>query len=180
MTDLCHGLNTWTCFADTETVPCQNLLVTLGVQLCKSGAELKLLTVDTQRTEGAFLTLHRISRKTLCVDTQKITHTRFLQLQESCHTVKTHYMHNVFLHRTKYPLQHIVEMHTDIRCDTAGLMYIALPGRVIPFTATRDIGQVHIVDLIFRPLLHFLFQRADLIVQTQLQNRIGLMTRLCF
>ena len=36
------------------------------------------------------------------------------QFQIARHAVKGHDMNDVLLHRTEHPLQHIIEMHTDI------------------------------------------------------------------
>ena len=84
-------------------------------------------------------------------------------------------MDDILLHRSEDPLQHIVEMHAYIRSYTAGLMHITFPGGVVPFAAGGDIRQIHVVDLVFRTVGHFLFQRTDLVVQTELQNGICLM-----
>ena len=166
MANLRYGFDARTCFRNTETVAGQYLLITLGMQLRETGREFKLFSVDIQRTVRPFLALHRISRQTSRINAQEVTHTRFLQLQISGNAIKTHHMNDIFLHRTEHPLQHIVEVNTDIGCNTATLMYIAFPTRIVPVTATRDIGQVHIVDLILRPFVHFFFQRPNLIVQT--------------
>ena len=69
VTDLCHGLDARTSFADTEAFTGKDLLVTLCMQLGETGTKLKLFAVDTQRAVSAFLTLHRIRRQTLRVDT---------------------------------------------------------------------------------------------------------------
>ena len=150
------------------------------MQFGESLRELKLLAVNRQRTIGAFLTLHGILRQANGIDTEEIAHTRFLQLQVSGHAVERHHVNCVLLHRTEYPLQHIVEMYADIRGYTATLVHIAFPTAVVPLTATGDIGQVHIVDLVFGSLLHFLLERTYLVVQTELQDRVGLLTGLLF
>ena len=150
------------------------------MQLCKSCAELKLLAVDRQGTESAFFALHRIRRQTLRIYTKEITHARTFEFEIARYAVKRHHMHDILLHRAKDPLQHVVEMHTDVGRYTAGLMYVTFPTAVVPLAAAGDIRQIHIIDLVLRPILHFLLQRTDLIVQTQLQDRISLMSRLRF
>ena len=127
MTDLCHGLDARTCFADTKTVSGEYLLVALRVQLREARRELKLFAVNTQRAVSAFLALYRIRRKALRVDAQEIAYARFLQLEETCYAVETHHMDDVFLDRTEYPLEHVIEMHADIRSYTAGLVHVAFP-----------------------------------------------------
>ena len=180
MTNLRHGLDTRACLGDAETVSGEYLLIALRMQLRESGTELKLLSVDRQGTVGTFLALHSIGRQTLGIDTKEITHARMLEIEESCYPVKTHYVHDVVLHRSEDPLQHVVEMHTDVRSDAAALVHIAFPRGVVPFAATRNIRQVHVVDLVLRSVCHFLFERTNLLMQTQLQDRVGLMTRLGF
>ena len=146
------------------------------MQLRKALTELKLLTINRQRAIRTLFALYRILRQTIRIDTQKITHTGLLQLQITCYTVKTHHMNNILLNRTKYPLKHIIEMHANIRRNSATLVHIAFPGRIIPLAARCNIRQIHIIHLIFRTILHFLTQRRYLLVKTQLQYRISLMT----
>ena len=175
--DLRYRLDAVTCLRDAESVARQYLLVTLRMQLREPLRELKLLAVDAQRAERAFLALHGICRQADRVDTQEVTHARFLQLQVSCHAIKTHHMHDVLLYRTEYPLQHVVKMHADVRGYTAGLVHIAFPRRVVPLAAACNVRQIHVIDLVFRTLIHLLFQGTDLVVQTQLQDRVGVMSR---
>ena len=165
MADLSHRLDTRPCFGDTESVAGEDLLVTLRMQLREALRELELFPVNLQRTIGPLLALYRVRRQAFRIDRKEITHARFLQLQVACYAVKTHHMHDILLHRTKNPLQHIVEMYADVRRDSSGLMHIAFPGTIIPFAAARDIRQIHVVDLIFRSFLHFLLQRTDLLMQ---------------
>ncbi len=151
------------------------------MQLSKTGAELKLLAIDRQRAIRTLLSLHGVGRQALGIDRQEITHTGMLQLQVAGYAVERHDMHHVLPHATKHPLQHIVKMHTDIRSNTATLVHIALPARVVPLAATGDIRQIHIIYLLrvlCRLALHFLLQCANLVVQTKLQDSISLMTRL--
>ena len=58
----------------------------------------------------------RIIAKKLRIDTQKVSYPRLLQFQITCYSIKRHYVYNILFHRTKYPLKHIIKMHTNIRC----------------------------------------------------------------
>ena len=178
MTDLGDRLDARTRLGDTETVTGEDLPVTLRVELREAGGELKLLSVDRERAVRTFLALHRVRRQALRVNREEITHARLLQLQITRHAVERHDVYNVLLHRPEDPLQHVVEMHADVGCYTAGLVHIAFPRRIVPVAATRDVGQIDIVDLVLRALVHFLLERADLVVQTELENRISLVSRL--
>ena len=66
--------------------------------------ELKLFAVNRECAVGPFLSLYSIGRQALGVDTQEITHTRFLQFQIPGYAVKRHDMHDILLHRTEDPL----------------------------------------------------------------------------
>ena len=69
-------------------------------------------------------------------------------------------------------------MHADVGRDAAALADVAFPTGVIPVAATRDIGQIDIIFLPFRPVFHFRLQLPYLVVQTQLQYRVGLVSGL--
>ena len=97
------------------------------MQLCKALAKLKLLTINRQSAIGLLLALYRISWQTICIDAKEITNSRMLQLQIAGYTVKRHHMYDILLHRTKDPLQHIIEVHTNIRSYTARFVHITFP-----------------------------------------------------
>ena len=145
------------------------------MQFREPAAELKRLAVNCQRSVRALLAFHGVLGQTVCVDAQEITHTRFLQFQITCHAVKGHHMHDVLLHRSEDPLQHVVEMHAYVRGNTAGLALIAFPRRVVPFAPRSDIRQVHVIHAVFGTLLHLLLQRHNGRVKTQLQDIVRLM-----
>ena len=178
VTDLGDRLDARTRLGDTETVAGEDLLVTLRVELREAGGELKLLSVDRERAVGAFLTLHGVRRQALRVNREEITHARLLQLQITRHAVERHDVNDVFLHRSEDPLEHVVEMHADVGCYAAGLVHIAFPRRVVPVAAARYVGQIDIVDFVLRTLVHFLLERTDLIVQTELEDGVSLVSGL--
>ena len=132
ISDVMNNLDAGQCFTDAEAVTSKDMLVTLCMQFCKAGAELKLITVDIQRTIRLFLTLYRIRRQALGVDAQEVAHPCFFQSKISCHTVKTHHMYDILLDWSEYPLQHIIEMNTDIGRYTTALVVITLPRSIIP------------------------------------------------
>ena len=67
-------------------------------------------------------------------------------------------------------------MHANVGGNTATLVDVAFPWGIIPVATRGDIGQVDVVNLVFRAFIHFLFQRHNLVVQAELQNVIGLMS----
>ena len=87
-------------------------------------------------------------------------------------------MDNVLLHGAEDPLEHVIKMHADIGGNTAALVDIPLPGRVIPLAPGGNVGQVHVIDLIGRTFVHLLLEGDDGIVQTELEDIVGLVTGL--
>ena len=71
-------------------------------------------------------------------------------------------------------------MYADIGGHATALVYIPLPRGVIPFAARGDVGQVHVVDLVLRSCIHLFLQCLDTVVQSQLQDGVGLTARLPF
>lgn len=67
MTDGAHDLYGWTCFCNAETIACQNLLITLGMQFGEALAKLKLLAINREGAVGAFLALYGVGWQTVCV-----------------------------------------------------------------------------------------------------------------
>ena len=90
----------------------------------------------------------------------------------------TGYMDDVFLHRTENPLQHVVEVDTDVGGHTAALLDIAFPRGVVPITARGDVGKVHVVDLVLRSFEHFLAKLYDGGMQAQLEDGVGFVSGL--
>ncbi len=63
-------------------------------------------------------------------------------------------------------------MDADVRGHAAALADVALPRRIIPMTARCDIGQIKVIDLVFRPFGYAFLERDDGRMQPQLQYRI--------
>ena len=174
VTDLADNLDARARFADAETVARQNLPIALRMELSEALGELELATVDGQGPIGALLPFHRIRRQAVGVDAQEIADTCPLEAQEARHPVETHHMDDILLHRAENPLEHVVEMHTDIGGNTAALVDIPLPGSVIPLTAGGNVREVHIVHLVRRALVYLFLKGDDGIVKTKLKDVIGL------
>ena len=126
-TYLTDNLNTWTGLADAETLSGKYLLIAACMQFRETGAELELLPVYHNGTVSTFLALHGILRQVVRVDTQEVAHSGLLQSKITGHPVMTFHMHYVLAHRSEYPLQHVVEMHADVRGHSPALVLVALP-----------------------------------------------------
>lgn len=162
-------------FFDAETATSEDFLVALGMKLSEALAEFELIAVDHDGAVGALFPFHGIRRQGVGVDAEEVTHTGALQLKVTRHTVVRGYVDDVLLHVTKDPTQHVIKMHADVGGDAAALVDVALPRGIIPIAARGDVGQVDIVDLILGTFFHFLLQRLDLVVKTQLKDGVGLM-----
>ena len=167
LADLRHGLDAVARLADAETVAGKDLSVALGVQFGETLRELKLLAIDVQCSVGTFLALNGISGQTGGIDTEEVAHACFLEFEVTGHAVERHDVHDVLLHGSEDPLQHVVEVHADVRGYTSGLVYIAFPRGVVPLATAGDVRQVHVVDLVFRSVINFLLECTNLVVQAQ-------------
>ena len=67
-------------------------------------------------------------------------------------------------------------MHADIGGHTTALIDVAFPRGIIPIAARSDIGQVDVVDMVFRPFVDLFLQLLDLVVQAQLKDIVSLVT----
>ena len=77
-------------------------------------------------------------------------------------------VNDAFLHIAKNPLQHIVEMNSDVSRHSAAFVDVAFPGSIIPITSRGDICQINIIDLVFRTFINLLLQRNNRLMKTQL------------
>ena len=173
--DLIDDVDAVAGFVDAEATTRQNLLVALGMQLGEALAELELLPVNFQGAVGALLPFHGIGRQGVGVDAEEITHAGTFQFQIACHTVVRGHMHDVLLHLAEDPAQHVVEMHPDVGRDAAALVDVALPRGIVPIAARGDVGQVDVIDLVLRAFLNLFLQGYNLVVETQLEDGVGLM-----
>ena len=171
-------LDAGTGLADAEALAREYLLVAAGVELGEAGAELELLPVDHDRAVSTLLALDGILRQVVRVDTQEVAHAGLLKAEVAGHPVVALDVHDVLAHGPEYPLEHVVEMHADVRGHSPALVLVALPGGVVPVAAGGDVGQVHIVDLVRRALVYLLLKSHYRVVQTELEDVVGLVAGL--
>ena len=69
-------------------------------------------------------------------------------------------------------------MHADVGGNAAALVDIALPGGIVPLASGGDVSEVHVIHLVCRALVHLLLKGDDGVVQAELEDVVGLMTRL--
>ena len=79
-------------------------------------------------------------------------------------------MDDVFLNRSKDPLEHVIEMDADVRRNAAGLVVIALPGGIVPLPPGSDVCQIDVIDLVGGTFVHFFLERDDAVMKTELQD----------
>ena len=171
-------LDAGTGLADAEALASEYLLVTAGVELGEAGTELELLPVDHDRAVGALLALDGILRQVVRIDAQEVAHAGLLQAEVAGHPVVALDMHDVLAHGAEYPLEHVVEMHTDVRGHSPALVLVALPGGVVPVAPGGDVGQVYVVDLVRGTLVYLFLKSHDRVVETELENVVGLVAGL--
>ena len=176
--DLRNDLDARTGLADAEALAREDLPITLRMELGETLAELELVPVDGQGTVRPLLPFHGIRRQAIRIDTQEVTHPRLLQAQIARHAVETHQVHDILLNGTENPLEHVIEMHADVRGNSAALVDIPLPGSVVPLAAGGNVRQIHVIHLVRRTLVHLLLQGDDGLVQAELEDVVGLVARL--
>ena len=176
--DLADYLDTRACFADTEALAREDLLVAEGMQFGEALAELEFAPIDVESTVGALLTFDRVGRQAVGVDAEEVAHAGLLETEVARHAVEAHHMDDILLDRTEDPLKHVVEMHADIGGNAAALVDVAFPRSVVPLAAGGDVGQVNVVDLVLRAFIDLLLERGDTVVEPELQDVIGLVTGL--
>ena len=147
------------------------------MQFCKSCAKLKLFAINIERTVRFLFALYGIRRQAFGVDTQEVTYPSFFEFQESGNAVKAHDMDDILLDRTEDPLEHIIEVHSDVSSHPTRFVDIAFPRRIVPLAAGSDVGQIHVVDFISRSRFHFLFQISDSFMEPELENGISFVSR---
>lgn len=113
--------------ADAETFASQNFPVAQGVKFGEACAKFELVAVDTDGSVSPLFSLHGILRQAVGVDAEKVTNARFLEFQIAGNAVEAHHMNDIPFDRTEYPLEHIVEMYSDIGGDAATFANVALP-----------------------------------------------------
>ncbi|MNQ72790.1 hypothetical protein D3C85_875020 [compost metagenome] len=79
-------------------------------------------------------------------------------------------MYDVALKFTEDEVQHVIEMHTNVSCNSKGLAWIAFPAFHIPLATRGYIGQLNIVFMLVGLSRDFVFQVENCLVMTQLQD----------
>ena len=105
------------------------------MQFGKSFTKLELATIDIYGTKRAFFALNCIRRQQIGIDTKEVTHSCPLELQITGNSIMRRHVNDILLWLTENPLQHIVEMHSDVGGNASTLVYITLPRRVVPVAA---------------------------------------------
>ena len=93
----------------------------------KACAEFELVAVNADDSVSPLFSLYGIFGQTFGVDAEKVTNARFLKFQIARNVVEAHHMNDIPFYRTEYPLEHIVEMYSDIGGDAAAFANVALP-----------------------------------------------------
>ena len=89
-------------------------------------------------------------------------------------------MDDVLLDRAEDPLEHVVEMHADVGGYASALVDVTLPRSVVPLATGSNVCEVHVIDLVLRTFVHLLLQCHDTVVETELEDVVGLMAGLLF
>src|SRR5690606_22589050 len=79
-------------------------------------------------------------------------------------------VHHVALQGAEDEMQHVEKVHTNVRGDTKGFAWVALPALHVPLAATGDVGQFDFVLALFVASAHALLQIDDGLVMPKLQN----------
>ena len=161
MSDVAHYFDAWFRLTDAESLACQDLLIAFGMQFSESHTKFKLVAVNIYCAVCLLLSLHGILRQTVGIDAEEISHPCLFQFEVASHTVEAHHMHDISLHRSEHPLQHVVEVYTDVSGYTSTLVHIALPRCIIPLTSRSDISEVNIIHFVLRSFIHLFLQCHD-------------------
>src|ERR1700761_709144 len=89
-------------------------------------------------------------------------------------------MNHVVLQIAKNEVQHVKEMHPDIRGNAAGLLGVAFPRLQVPMTSRGDVGQVYLVFPVVLATEHLLTQRDDRWMHAKLQDSADLVAAVPF
>lgn len=127
MAYVAYNLDAVARLADAEALSSQNFTVAQGVKFGEARAEFKFVAVDTDGPVSSLFSLHGIFGQIVGVDAEKITNARFLKFHIAGNVVEAHHMNHVPLYRAEDPLEHIVEMYSDIGGYTAAFADVAFP-----------------------------------------------------
>ena len=172
--DVADHLDAVARLADAETASGKDFLIAAGVEFGEALAEFELVAVDAEGAVGPLLALHGVGREAGRVDAQEVAHAGLAQLEVAGHAVVAHHVDHAFLHRAENPLQHVVEVDTDVGSHAATLVHIALPRGVVPLAARGDVGEVDVVDLVLGTFVHLLLEGGYAVVKAELEDGVGL------
>ena len=178
--DLAHDLDARTRLANPEAFAGQDLAVALGVEFGETLGEFKLVAIDIECPVGTFFSLDGVLRQAIGIDTQEIAHARLLEGEITRYPVEAHHMDDILLHRAEDPLEHVIEVNTDVGGDAAALVDIALPRGVIPLAPGGNVREIDVIHLVCRALVHLLFEGDDGFMETELEDVIGLVAGFLF
>src|SRR5690606_24674895 len=113
-----HGLDGSAVVFHAISLPSQNALVALSVEVGKATGELQLLAFDIDAAIGELIALDGVFRQMVCVDGEEPAYIGALVLQEAGRGLFIAVMHFVMSDFAEDEMQHVVKMHADIGGDT--------------------------------------------------------------
>src|SRR5690606_30683198 len=145
-----HGRNRGTVLFKTKASTRQYFFVAAGVQIGKPSRELDLFPIHRNGSKSALPGLALGGGDIFKIYREKPANPCMFILQVTCSFGIRGVVHYVGLQFPKYEVQHVEEIHANVRSDTAGFLNIALPGLQVPVPAS---GYICKINLMFRLLL---------------------------
>src|SRR5690554_2990199 len=169
-----HRLDSHSVLFQTKTTPRENFFIAAGVQVGKAAGEFDFFTIHSDGTERTLALGLGAFRYVFVVHRQEPAYPGFFIFQvTSSHSVVA-VVHYIVLQLAEDEMQHVVEMHADIRRNAARLLVVTLPGLQVPVSTGGDVSQVHFMLGVAFFRLHFVTQRNDRGMHTQLQDGVHL------
>src|SRR5206468_2102720 len=127
-------LDAGTCVRQTEAMAGEDLPVADGVQVREPVGELHLFAVDGNIPVRRAFALDAF-RQIVGVDGQEPAHSRPLVLQKTGSLGITAVVHDVRLQLAEHEVQHVVEVHANVRRDTVRFAWVPFPAFQVPLAA---------------------------------------------
>ena len=168
------GLDAMPRVGQAIAAPGQNLPVARGVQVGKPFGELQLFAADINVAERGLLALDLVWQ-VVRVDRQEPPHPRPLVLQVAGRFELPAVVDHAALEVAKDEVQHVVEVHPNVRGHAERLARIAFPALEVPLAARGDVGEFDIKHTVHRRCGHLVTQLPDGVVVAQLKNVVDAM-----
>ena len=165
---------------DGEAVAAQNLAVGFGMQVGEAGGEVEGVAVDKDGAVGALALCAEFGGHVLGVDAEEPAYAGAFQLQKAGGDGGGEVMHHQFAHFPKDVGQHVEKVYADVGGDAARFFHIAFPGVVVPLPPSGDVGQVDVVNFIFRAVVDACFELLHGGVEAQLENVVDFLAGIFF